>query len=404
MRLVLALSLVAALVAAGAAAAAAPGSPNDPGWPGEWGIRLVGLPAVWASDTGKRPVVATVDTGADASFPDLKEAVVGGWNILDNTSETTDTAGHGTDVALVIAANAGNSYGLAGACPMCQVMPVKISTDGTATPHVIAAGIRWAVDHGATVIVVSAAAAGGGPDPETQTAVDYAGAHGAVILAAAGNDGATTLHYPAALRGVVSVAGTDPNDQLYPWSTRGNWVDLAAPGCIYGDSMCGTSYGPPLVAAAVGVLMAASPSVTAVQAVNALRATAVRIPGIAGGRIDVHAAAEMLGIADPVVVQAARKPGPQQLSLQAGAFTSDFRTTLTVGAGPLTVLFNRPNAIRCAMTLRSKDALYLTWRSTPNELDISTRVAAGTYTLAVHCTGKRRLPYSVTVNSRPLAR
>ena len=397
MRGALALTVAAALSAAGIAAAAV--TPNDPGWPGEWGLRLIGLPSVWPADAATHPVIATVDTGANADFPDLKQVVVSGWNLLDNTANSSDTAGHGTDVALVIAANQGNSYGLAGACPMCRVMPVKISTDGTATAKLVAAGIRWAVDNGSKVITISIAAPGP-PDPDEQAAVDYAGARGAVVFAAAGNDGSTTMHYPAALRGVVSIAGTDENDALYPWSSRGSWVDLAAPGCIYGDTMCGTSYGPPLVAAAVGVLMSASPSVTAVQAVNALRATAVHIPGIAGGRIDVHAAAIALGIPLTSAAPGGSQPqGRREVTVQGGAFARNFSTTLTVGAGPLTVLFTRANASRCSMSLRSGNALYLTWRSTPNELDISTRVAAGRYTLAVHCAGKRALPYSLNVNA-----
>ena len=394
---------VAAALSAAAVAHAGVATPNDPGWPGEWGVRLLGIPSVWAVDSDTRPVIATVDTGANAAFPDLRQVVFGGWNLVDNDADVSDSAGHGTDVALVIAANADNGYGLAGGCPMCRVMPVKISNDGTSTPKMIAAGIRWAVDNGARVITISAA--GLGPaDPDEQAAVDYAGARGAVVFAAAGNDGSTTPHYPAALRGVVSVASTDENDVLYPWSTHGGWVDLAAPGCIYGDVMCGTSYGSPLVAASVGVLMAASPTVTAVEAVNALRATAVPVAGIAGGRIDVRAAADWLGISQAVTVSNTPAPAPakpREVTIQGGSFARTLKTSMTLAAGPVTVILNRASANRCSMSLRSADSVYLTWRSTPNELDISTRVAAGRYTLAVNCTGRAALRYSLSVAARP---
>jgi Subtilase family len=399
--LVITLAAVAVVIAAIAARPASSASPNDPGWSGEWGIRLMRIPAVWAVKTFTHPVIATVDTGANTSFPDLRNVIVPGWNLVDDNSDSSDAAGHGTDVALVIAANLGNGYGLAGACPMCRVMPVKISADGNASPTMIAAGIRWAVNHGARIITISLVATGAA-DPDEQAAVDYAGARGAVVLASAGNDGSTALHYPAALQGVVSIAATDANDALYSWSTRGNWVDLAVPGCIYKETMCGTSYAPPLVAAAIGVLTAAGPAVTPLQAVNALRATAVPVSGISGGRIDVRAAADALGIPWAVVVddKSPSSGAGRQVRIESGTFAVDFRTTLNVAAGPLTVLLSRGDARSCTMSLRSADAVYLTWLTTPNELDISTRVDAGRYALVVHCAGSRQRHYSLFVTAR----
>jgi thermitase len=393
---------VAALAAAAAAARAATVAPlqvppNDPAWSGQWALRQIQAPDLWAfTDPNAHPVIAVVDSGADPSSPDLRDALVPGWDLLSNDAATPDWDGHGTGVSLVIAAAADNNYGLAGACPMCRIMPVKIDDNGSATPRLIAAGIRWAVDHGAGIISISLSGAGS-PDPEEQAAVDYAGAHGAVVVAAAGNDGTTALHYPAALRGVVSVAASDEHDQLYPWSTYGSWVDLAAPGCVYEDAMCGTSFTPPLVAAAIGLLEAASPSVTPVQAVNALRATATHVAGIAGGRIDVRAAADALGIPDalPPIPQP-----PQAVHLQSGTFRHTLRTTLVVAAGPFTAILKRAGASACTMSLRSATAVYLTWRSTPNELDISSKVSGGRYVLAVDCTGARSRPYDLSVSAR----
>jgi hypothetical protein len=395
-----ALTTAAALAGGGAVAATgSPTLPNDPGWPGEWGLRLMNVPALWPLATATRPVIATIDTGADPTFPDLRDALVPAWDLAGNDADTNDTAGHGTDVAIVIAANADNRYGLAGACPMCRVMPVKVSTDGETSQKAIAAGIRWAVDHGVKIINVSLSTTG--PiDSDLQAAVDYAGVHGAVIVASAGNDGSTTPHVPAALPGVVSVAATDRNDQLYPWSTRGSWVDLAAPGCEWNDEMCGTSYTPPLVAAAIGLLSAANPRVTPVQAVNALRATAVHVAGIDGGRIDVRAAANVLGIGPTPAAGKSKQAVREQVSLQGGRFGSAFQTTFTVAAGPLTALLFRPNADACTMSLRSGSAVYLTWRTAPNELDISANVAAGRYVLAVRCSDPQPRSYSLLVRAR----
>ena len=402
-RLILLLTAAAGalLVATGGLAASGPPplNPNDPGWPGQWSFRLVGIPTVWqdvAPDV--HPVIATIDTGVDPSFPDLQGQIVPGWNLLENSGDTGDTAGHGTDVAIVIAANANNGYGIAGACPMCRIMPVKISNDGTATSKLIAAGIRWAVDHGARIITVSMVHTGA-IDTAEQAAVNYATSKGAVIVASAGNDPGTVPHYPAALPGVVSVTATDEHDQVYSWATSGSWVDLSAPGCEYGAELCGASYAPPVVAAAMGLLIAAGKNVTPVQAIDALRATAVPVAGIDGGRIDVVAAAQALGITARTGTSTASTAGySRQISLERGRFGRSFRETLSVGSGPLTVILTRPHARQCTMALRAKSTAYFSWRSTTRQLDISTSLKGGSYILQVTCASQKKQPYSLLVS------
>jgi hypothetical protein len=369
-----------------------PLTPNDPGWSGQWGLRLIGVPQVWQHvRPNSHPVIATVDTGVDPTFPDLRGVVVPGWDVVNNDADTTDVAEHGTDVAIVIAANANNRYGIAGACPMCRVMPVRVSVDRTARPSVLATGIRWAVDHGARIIVVSIVHTGA-PDPAEQPAIDYAVAHGAVVIASAGNDPGTEPHYPAALTGVVAVGASDASNALYPWATHGPWVTLTAPGCEYGSEMCGASYAPPLVAGAVGLLVAAG-GVSAQDAMAALRATAVPVDGVGGGRIDVLAAARRLGIVPP---PAPVRPSPQ-LDLEQGTFARTLRRTVVAASGPLSIVVTRPDARRCTLTLRSRDAAYVTSRATARTLALRVQVTGGTYVLAVTCTDRRPRPYSMLV-------
>jgi thermitase len=369
-----------------------PLAPNDPGWSGQWGLRQIGVPQVWQRvGPDAHPVIATVDTGVDAGFADLHGAVVPGWDVIGNDADTADVAGHGTDVALVIAANTNNRYGIAGACPMCRIMPVRVSIDRTAQPATIAAGIRWAVDHGARIIVVSIVHTGA-VDPAEQPAVDYAVAHGAVVIGSAGNDPGSERHYPAALHGVVAVAASDDTDQLYPWATQGAWVALAAPGCEYGSEMCGASYAPPLVAGAVGLLVAAG-GVTPQRAMDALTATAVPVQGIGGGRIDVLAAARRLGI----FPQPAPSQPVQRLDLQRGSFARTLRRTLVATRGPLSIVVTRTAARSCTMTLRSKDAAYVTSQTTVRTVSLRTQVTAGTYVLTVTCVDPRSRPYSMVV-------
>ena len=178
-----------------------------------------------------RPVVvAVVDSGVDPSQPDLQGALVPGADFADSSGSTVDQYGHGTMVAGVIAARGNNGQGVAGVCWVCQIMPIKVlDANGAGTAASVAEGIRWAADHGANVINLSFILSS--PDADVEASIADAHARGVLVVAAAGNNGSGDATYPAAYPFVVSVAATDDADQLYPWSSRGSWVTLAAPGC-----------------------------------------------------------------------------------------------------------------------------------------------------------------------------
>ena len=177
-----------------------------------------------------KTIVAVVDSGIDASHPDLRGALVAGWNALTNTSDTHDDNGHGTLVAGVIAARSNNRAGIAGYCSSCSIMPVKVlDASGQGSGAVIAAGIDWAVAHRATVVNMSITL--DQPDSAVQAAVASAVAHGVLVVAASGNSGGSDARYPAAYPGVISVGGVDPAGAIYPWSTFGSWVTATMPGC-----------------------------------------------------------------------------------------------------------------------------------------------------------------------------
>ena len=271
--------------------------PNDPDWSQQWSLRQVGAPAAWALVPGAaRPVVvAVVDSGVDPSQPDLQGALVPGADFADSSGSTADQYGHGTMVAGVIAARGNNGQGVAGACWNCLVMPIKVlDGSGAGSAASVAAGIRWAADHGANVINLSFVLSG--PDTGVEAAIADAHAHGVLVVAAAGNAGSAAATYPASYPFVVSVAATDGADQLYPWSSHGSWVTLAAPGCTTTTALgggfanfCGTSAAAPLVAglAALG-LEAGAGSEAALEA--ALERTATPLPGAVGsGRVDALA-------------------------------------------------------------------------------------------------------------------
>src|SRR5919108_6235591 len=205
--------------------------PNDPLWSTQWGSRLVGTPRAWDASTGAAGVViAVLDTGADSPHPDLRGAIVPGYDFVSDDADASDDHGHGTSVAGVIAARTNNTEGQSGVCWGCSLLPAKVlDSSGSGKTSTIAVGIVWAVDHGARVLNMSF----GGPAPTgaLQAAVQYAASRGAVLVAAAGNSGVDTPFYPAAYPDVIGVAATTDADVRYSWSNFGSWVQVAAPGC-----------------------------------------------------------------------------------------------------------------------------------------------------------------------------
>ena len=105
----------------------------------------------------------------------------------------------------------------------------------------------------------------------------YAHKHGVMVVAAAGNEGNSARFYPAAYPGVLSVAATDQRDNLYEWSTRGDWVRVAAPaapgrrGKGPTGARCGTSASAPTVAGAAGLLLSERPRATRSGLIFAIR-------------------------------------------------------------------------------------------------------------------------------------
>lgn len=179
-------------------------------------------------------MIAVVDTGVDLDHPDLVDRLVPGIDVVDGDPVPQDTNGHGTHVAGIAAATADNGVGIAGTAPLARIMPVRVlGTDGTGTDDGIARGIDWAVANGADVVNLSLGESGvlsriskGGP---LNAAIRNAAGRGVVVLAAAGNEGATKRNYRAGTPTLV-VNATDEAGRLAQFSNSGDLRAVAAPG------------------------------------------------------------------------------------------------------------------------------------------------------------------------------
>jgi subtilisin family serine protease len=261
--------------------------PNDPGYREQWGVVQARVDQAWSATRGaSRVVVAVVDTGV-SRLPDLASRMLPGHDFVNDDADASDDNGHGTMAAGVLAAGGNNKVGVAGVCWNCRILPVKVlDSRGTGSYSTIAEGIRYAADRGAGVISLSL---GGDDDSRLlRDAVAYAAGKGALVVAAAGNQGTSKPHYPAAIPSVLAVGAVTPTGARYSWSNYGSgWVDVTAAGCNPAqardgsvDEFCGTSSATPFVAGVAGLLAATDPAPSAA----AVRAALVR--GAVKGRVD----------------------------------------------------------------------------------------------------------------------
>jgi hypothetical protein len=254
---------------------------------------------------GSGVVVAVVDTGVDATHPDLIGKVLPGYDVYDEKSNgQKDPNGHGTHVAGIIAATLGNEIGVAGLAPGVKVLPVRVLDEtGYGDDTLVAKGVLWAVLNGAHIINLSL----GGPDrdPLLAEAIEIAVGAGVAVVAAAGNDGlfGSPVSYPGAHPLVTSVAASAPNDTRALFSTIGSYVDITAPGISILSTwpkgsysyQSGTSMATPFVSAATALVIQAK-GLSPQAALKRLESSATDIgkkgidPETGIGLVDVFAA------------------------------------------------------------------------------------------------------------------
>jgi subtilisin family serine protease len=313
-------------------ARAAPGGPAQveltPG-PAEWWLAGWQVQRkVWPLTKGAGVTVAEVESGVQASIPDLHGVVLPGANLTGSggngdTDIQVGEDGHGTAMAVVIAGQ-GTGTGTVGIAPRARILPVIVGGSGPASVRTAAAGIRYAVSHGAQIINLpfgigrtSAAAC----DPVLQAAVAYALGHDVVLVASSGNASQFAgPGEPASCAGVLAVGGTEPGGSLWPGSTQEPYVAVAAPGDHmvyvgrdgrYTTTGAGTSFSAALTAGTAALIRSRYPDMPWYQVDQRLTGTAThagrRVPNQGYGYGIINPARAVNATAYPV---AASVPNP----------------------------------------------------------------------------------------------
>jgi subtilisin family serine protease len=346
-------ALAAALVVTSSAAAF---TPTNTYYGKQWYLGMDNAFDAWAAPPPFSPVkVAIIDSGVDCSLPDFQPDQIAKTKSFVGGSACIDNQGHGTIVAGEIAGALNQGGGVVGVAYASQLLVAKVvAADGTIPLKAEAAGIRWAVNQGASVVNLSFGAV---RDPQDRAldsyskveakAVAYAVKKGVVVVAAVGNsDEAYTTpwpyaSWPAALPHVIGVGALTRSGNVPDFSDQDlTLVDMAAPGvgifstfpakltdaqpdctaqgytaCAIGDYQHpeGTSFAAPQVSAAAAVLIGLYPSLTSSQVTKILERHTDDVNASNGcdqcpdgrdkysgwGRLDVSKAADFLSSGNP---------------------------------------------------------------------------------------------------------
>ena len=219
---------------------------------------------------------------------------VNGWDAADNDNNPTPPIfstgdwNHGTHCSGIAAGVTNNGVGIASISYNCPLIPVKVTGDNVSNAMTVThgyEGIQYAVAAGAKVISLS----WGGEQGSgiQQSVINAALSRGAVVVAAAGNDGVDKTQYPAQYNGVIAVGAVDVDGRSKSsYSNFGSWIDVMAPGLIYSTAngqntlynySTGTSMACPLVAGLCGLILCENPALTPAEVETILKNSATNI-------------------------------------------------------------------------------------------------------------------------------
>jgi thermitase len=304
--------------------------PNDSYWSDMWGIKKIRANGAWNISTGTLSYsAADIDSGMDMDHPDIVGKLHKWYDYYGGDSNPNDPDGHGTHTGGTIAAHTNNATGVASVSYDCALSVYRAGGYYIYDFAVVKA-INAAINNGDVAINMSFGS--GSQSQSVKSALTNAYNAGIVNVASAGNDGNTSVNYPAGYSNVIAVASSNSNDNRSGFSSYGSWVDVAAPGenilstylnggYAYAD---GTSMSAPHVTGMAVILYSQVGSRSKAHADivrNAIQSTAVNVGSwVKYGRVDLQDAMVSLAPASP----------PSITGVSPGSVTAFLGGTITI--------------------------------------------------------------------------
>jgi subtilisin family serine protease len=194
-----------------------------------WEITKLGVDEQWSKSQGEGVTVAVIDTGCDATHPDIRDNIVEQYNFINKTQGAMDDNGHGSHVSGTIAA-INNGVGMVGVAPRAKIMSLKaLNAQGNGRMSDIVDAVLYAANNGADIITMSL---GSKACPRSmQEAIRHAESRNCLIFCAAGNSGPKVdILCPAKDEKTIAIGAIDINFNRTGFTCSGPRLDFLAPG------------------------------------------------------------------------------------------------------------------------------------------------------------------------------
>ena len=267
----------------------------------------------------QKVIVAVIDTGIDATHPDLKDNLWHkpgtdeyGWDFVTDKKNPVDVNGHGSHIAGIIGATGNGHHGVIGVAPHVSIMPLRYFADENTQTDTVANTVKavdYAIANGARIINYSSE--GKGFNVAEYRALERASKKGILVVVAAGNSGenndtADSPTYPASydLPNIIAVAATNIHNEVLPISNYGaTKVHVAAPGESIFSTMpkgrygynTGTSQATAFVSGVAALLLSENPALTTADLKRMIMSSVDKAPNLknkvaSGGRLNAYKA------------------------------------------------------------------------------------------------------------------
>ena len=239
------------------------------------------------SKCNRNVTVAVLDSGIDATHPDLKNNVIGGKSFV-GSNPLRDANGHGTGVAGMISSQSNNGIGTSGVSYNAKLFSLQCENGSSAYVSDVVKAINWMVDNNSKygIRIINISLGSYNYTKSLENAINRAYNAGILCVCGSGNDGYTNkCMQPASYANTLAVGAVGSNHRRASWSNGGSALDVVAPGAQIATTginnkyvyESGTSFSAPFVSGVAALCIAINGELTPAELKNCITSTATHL-------------------------------------------------------------------------------------------------------------------------------